>query len=295
MTDLVTPTSRQRGDLGLTFGQIRYQNRIFWRTPISAFFTIVFPLMFLIVFTAVFGNDTIDDLGITTAQFYAPALAVFAAASATYTNLSVTTAIARDNGILKRVRGTPLPPWIYMTGRVGSAIWLALLAVLIMMTVGVVVYDIEIFPEKLPAAGVSFLFGVACFAALGLMLAALVKNGDAAPAVANATLLPLAFVSNIFLVPTESRPGWIEFIGNVFPLKHFSESFSGAFNPLLEGNGFQWSGGDGEYAIGQDLAVMAVWGVVAIVLTLRYFQWEPRGGESPTKGRRRRRRSRRRG
>ncbi len=280
------------GDGHLVYGQVRYQNKIFWRTPIAAFFTLAFPLMFLVVFTAVFGNDTIEDLGVTTAQFYAPALAVFAAASATYTNLGVSTAISRDLGILKRIRGTPLPPWIYISGRVGSAVWLAVIAGVLMMGIGVAVYGVEILPGKLAAGVAAFLVGVACFAALGMMLAAVVPNGDSAPAVANATLLPLAFVSDIFIPPTEGRPAWIEWLGDAFPLSHFAESFSGAFNPTLTGSGWQWSASGNEYAIGVPVAVMAAWGVAGVLLGLRFFKWEPRGGEGRAVRRRRRRRER---
>ncbi len=278
------------GDRRLVWLQMRYQNRIFWRTPIAAFFTLVFPLMFLVVFTAVFGNDRIDGLGITTAQFYAPALAVFAAASATYTNLAVSTAIVRDDGILKRVRGTPLPPWAYMAGRVLSAVWIALIAVVMMMAVGVVVYDVEIIGGRLVAALATFVVGVACFAALGLMVAALVRDGESAPAVANATLLPLAFVSNVFLTPASDPPAWLTIVGDVFPLKHFTAAFGDAFNPLLSGNGLDWAAGPGEYAIGAHLAVMAAWGIGGAVVALRRFTWEPRGGEAVRSGRRRRRR-----
>lgn len=263
-----------RRDLGLVLQQVRYQNRIFWRTPVAAFFTLVFPLMFLILFTAIFGNDEIESLGVTTAQFYAPALAVFGAASATYTNLAVTTAIARDEGILKRVRGTPLPPWIYITGRIGSAIWIALLAVVLMMTVGAVVYGVEIPGATFPAAAVSFVVGAASFAALGLMVAALVPNGDSAPAVANATLLPIAFVSDVFIV-TEDGPGWIGTLGDIFPLKHFVGAFGDAFNPTLEGAGWVWSSSGDQYAIGLHLAVMAAWAIGGAVLAVRYFKWEP--------------------
>ncbi len=245
--------------------------------------------MFLIVFVAVFGNDPIDGFRITVAQFYAPALAVFAAASATYTNLAVSTAITRDLGILKRIRGTPLPPWIYITGRVGSAIWLALLAVVMMTAVCVLVYNLEIIGRTLPAAIISFVVGVSCFAALGMMVAALVSNGDSAPAVANFTLLPLAFVSNVFLVPADDPPVWIDLVGDLFPLKHFTQSFGDAFNPFLEGSGFAWTASEGEYAIGIHLAVMAAWGIGAIVVALRFFKWEPSG-----EGGRRSRRSRRR-
>lgn len=263
-------------DLGLVFQQIKYQNKIFWRTPASVFFTLLFPLMFLVLFTAIFGNDEIEGLGVTTAQFYAPALAVFAAASSTYTNLAITTAIIRDEGILKKVRGTPLPPWVYIAGRVGSAVWLALIAVSIMMTVGILAYDLEIIGATFVAAALSFLVGSAAFASLGLMVAGLIPNGESAPAVANATLLPLAFVSDVF-IPVESPPAWLELLGNIFPLKHFVAAFGDAFNPSLSGSGFAWSGSETEYAIGIHLAVMAAWGLGAVFIAIRYFKWDPQG------------------
>ena len=263
-------------DLGLVVQQIRYQNRIFWRSPVSAFFTIAFPLMFLVLFTALFGNDEIGSLGVTTAQFYAPALAVFGAASATYTNLSITTAISRDEGILKKIRGTPLPPSVYIAGRVGSAVWIALIAVIIMMTIGSVVYGVEIRGSTFAAAALSFVVGAAAFAALGLMVAALVPNGDSAPAVAQATLLPIAFVSDVFIV-TDDTPAWMEALGNIFPLKHFVAAFGDAFNPTLGGSGFAWSGSDNEYAIGLHLAIMAAWGIGAAIIAVRYFKWDPQG------------------
>lgn len=265
-------------DSRLVLQQIKYQNRIFMRTPIGAFFTFIFPLTFLLLFTAIFGNDEIESLGVTTAQFYAPAMAVFATASATYTNLTVTTAISRDLGILKKVRGTPLPPWIYIAGRVGSAVWIAFLSALLMMGVGVIAFGVKLLGGTFAAAMLSFFVGAAAFAALGLMLAALVPSGDAAPAVANATLLPIAFISDVFIVDAQP-PAWLEFFGDLFPLKHFVAAFGDAFNPSLTGSGFSWSAGPGEYAIGAHLAVIAVWGIAGAVLALRFFTWEPRGAE----------------
>ncbi len=254
-------------DLALIWQQTRYQNKIFWRTPIAAFFTLVFPLMFLILFTAIFGNEEISGLGVTTAQFFAPGLAVFAAASATYTNLAIGTAISRDNGILKRVRGTPLPPWIYITGRVVSAVYIGALAVVIMMGVGVAFYGVNVYWRTIPAVIVTFLVGVACFAALGMLVAAIAPNGDATPAITNATLLPVAFISDIFIV-TDDPPAWMEALGNFFPLKHFGDAFRAAFDPTLTGAQFHWD----------NLGYMALWGVVAVVLAARFFKWEPSKG-----------------
>ena len=265
--------------VALTWQQVRYQNRLFWRTPVAAFFTIAFPLMFLLLFSVLFGTEEFEITGrgmFSVAQFYAPALAVFAAASATYTNIGVGTAIARDEGVLKRFRGTPLPPWTYMAGRIGSGVWIAFIATVVMMTVGVVAFNVNIESSKLPAALVTFVVGAACFAALGLALAAASPTGDSAPAVANATILPLAFVSDVFIA-MDNPPDWLTAVGNFFPLKHFVRAFQDAFHPLVESPGFEFD----------HLAVIAVWGVVGTLLALKFFTWEPRESAS---GRRRRRR-----
>jgi ABC-2 type transport system permease protein len=262
----VTPETGARPGVGsLLWQQFRYQNKIFWRTPIAAFFTIVFPLMLLVLFTAIFGNEEIEGLGITTAQYFTPGLAV----SATYTNLAIGTAIARDNGILKRVRGTPIPPWAYIAGRIASAVYLAFIAMLLMMAVGVVFYGVQVIARTIPAALLTFLVGVSCFAALGMLVAALSPNGDAAPAITNATLLPIAFISDIFF-PIENPPRWMELAGDFFPLKAFAESFRDAFDPTLSGAQFHWP----------QIGYMLLWGVVAGLLAVRFFRWEPSSGRS---------------
>jgi ABC-2 type transport system permease protein len=235
--------------------------------------------MFLLLFSVIFGTETFEITGrgvFSVAQFYAPALAVFAAASATYTNIGVGTAISRDEGILKRFRGTPLPAWAYMTGLIGSGVWIALIATTLMMTVGVVAFDVNIEIAKLPAALLTFVTGSACFAALGLALAAASPTGDSAPAMANATILPLAFVSDVFIA-IDDPPEWLTAVGNFFPLKHFVRAFQDAFHPLTESPAFRF----------EHLAVIAIWGVVGALLALKFFTWEPREG---TSGRRRRRR-----
>jgi len=271
--------SERRSNVSLLSTQTGYQNKIFFRTPIAAFFTIFFPLMIFVVFSLVFGNTFIEELGVTTAQYYAPALAVFAAVSASYTNIATTTAYQRDQGILKRVRGTPLPAGVYMGGKIASAVLIAVLSVVVMMGIGVVFYGVEIYARTLPAAIVTFLVGVGTFAALGLLVAALVSSGESATAVTNATLLPLAFISGVFLVPSEESPAWLGTVADIFPLKHFVEPFATAFNPTYTGNGWNWT----------SLAYMALWAVVATVFAVRLFKWEPpTGGGS---GRRRRRNS----
>ncbi|HSJ70352.1 MAG TPA: ABC transporter permease [Acidimicrobiia bacterium] len=261
--------------LSLLASQTAYQNKIFFRNPTAAFFTLLFPLMIFVVFSVIFGNEFIPELGINLSQYFGPAMAVFAAVSASYTNIAVTTAYQRDEGILKRVRGTPLPAGLYLGGKIVSAVIIATIAVVIMMAIGVAFYGIQIYAATLPAAIVTFFIGVGCFAALGLLVAGLVGSGEGATAVTNATLLPLAFVSGVFLVPSDDAPAWIDVVADFFPLKHFVVPFTDAFNPTFTGSPWQWN----------HLGYMALWGVVGLVLGIRFFKWE-----APTGSRRRSRR-----
>lgn len=248
--------------------QVRYQNRVFWRTPVAAFFTFAFPLIFLVLFNLFFEGTARTPAGrIPFAQFFTPAIAAFAVITATYTNLAIGTAMARDEGILKRFRGTPLPPWMYLGGRIGSGVWVALLSTVAMFVIGVAFYDVQVVWRTLPAALVTLVVGAAAFSALGLAATALMPTGDAAPAVANATILPLALISGIFF-PLEEAPDWVGTLASVFPVKHFVDAFVADLNPLTRGSGFQWA----------SLGGMVAWGVAGVVVALRFFRWEPRAG-----------------
>lgn len=258
--------------------QTRYQLVSFWRIPVAVFFTLGLPLIMLVLFNALFGSGTVDTpMGSwSSSQFYTGGLAAFTAVSATFTNLANMVPIRRDEGVLKRWRGTPLPTWMYLAGFILSAVIIAVIGVVLMLSLGVVAYGLEIDAAKMPAAAVTFLVGVGSFAALGMALSAVVKSASSASAAANAIILPMAFVSNIF-IPLEDPPRWIEVIGNIFPLKPFAQSFQDCFNPLVDAPAFNWGA----------LALVAAWGGVGLVVALTRFTWEPSGSSS--RGRRSRR------
>ena len=255
------------GVLTLGLRQARFDLRAFWRNPAAAFFTFVFPLMFLVIFNSVFGNGDIQVPGgtVDTSTFYVPAILAFSVISATYTNIAMGIVYSRDQGILKRVRGTPLPPASFMIGRILQAIGITLLLVVIVVFAGVVFYGVELDGAKVPALIVTLVVGAACFCALGLAITGFVPNADAAPAVVNASILPLLFVSNVF-IPTEQAPEWMTSFASVFPVKHFAESLLSVFSPFETGSGFEL----------KSLAVMIAWGVLGMALAVRYFSWEPR-------------------
>jgi ABC-2 type transport system permease protein len=241
--------------------------RAFWRNPAAAFFTFIFPLMFLFIFNSVFGDGEILVPGgrVDTSTFYVPAILAFSVISATYTNIAMGIVYSRDQGILKRVRGTPLPPASFMIGRILQSIGVTLLLVVIVVFAGIAFYGVELDGEKVPAMIVTLVVGSACFCALGLAITGFVPNADAAPAVINASILPLLFVSNVF-VPTEQAPEWMTGFASLFPVKHFAESLLAVFNPFETGSGFEV----------KSLAIMIAWGVLGMALAVRYFSWEPR-------------------
>ena len=253
-------------DLGLALRQVRFTNKAFWRNPASAFFTFAFPLMFLVIFTALFGNDTVNAFGtrISTSTFYVSAIATFSIITATYTNLAVSVAFQRDSGVLKRVRGAPLPAWAYLFGRIAHAILVAVLLVIIVVVFGAAFYHARVPTRTLPAFLVTLVVGAATFCALGLAMTGLIPNAEAAPAIVNASILPLLFLSDIF-IPIQNHNAWYVELARFFPVYHFAQAMKAAyFSPA--GSGFR----------GGDLLAMGIWGMVGLVTAIRFFTWESR-------------------
>ncbi len=253
--------------LMLSLRQARYETRAFWRNPASAFFTFVFPLMFLFIFNSVFGSSEIPVPGgtVDTSIFYVPAILAFSVISATYTNIAMSVVYARDQGILKRQRGTPLPALAFILGRIFQAIGVTLILVVIVVAAGILIYGADLEASKVPWLITVLVVGSASFCALGLAITGFVPNADAAPAVINASILPLLFISNVF-IPTQDAPTWMNDLASVFPVVHFANGLIAAFNPFETGSGFDL----------KTLAILVAWGVLGIVIAVRYFSWEPR-------------------
>ena len=242
--------------------QVRFENRAFMRNPAAAFFTYAFPLIFMVILNVVFGGQTVAP-GQKGAEFYTPAIIAFSIVNACYTNLAMTVTTLRDNGVLKRVHGTPLPTWIYLAARMSVSIVVGLELVVIVLAFGLVAYGVTVPLDQLPAMLATLLIGCAAFCALGLAVSGLVPNASAAPAVVNATILPLLFISDVF-VPID-RTSLLAQVADVFPVRHLAVALQAAFTPNLHG------GPDAG-----DLLWMAAWAVIGIVVALRAFTWEPR-------------------
>jgi len=253
--------------VNLMFSQIRYVNKAFWRNPSSAFFTFAFPLMFLVIFTALLGHSTVH-LGsrtVKTSTYYVAAMASFAVITACYNNIAVGITFQRDAGVLKRTNGTPLPSASFLGARILHALLIAVLLVAVTAVFGRALYSADI-PTGLSLVRFLVMLGVgaAAFCALGLAVTALIPNADAAAAIVNATILPILFLSGIFIAFDNQTPSWILWIARIFPVRHFATGMQAGFL----GTAFHWT----------DVLVVAAWGAAALLLAIRFFSWEPRTG-----------------
>jgi ABC-2 type transport system permease protein len=252
----------------LALHQFRYDQKSFWRNPAAVFFTVAFPLMFLLIFELIFGNDTLEELGnLKTTTYYVPAILTLAIVSATMQSVAIRLTTERENGILKRGRGTPMPPWVFFAGRIGNAIVISLLMLIIVPAIGRLLYGVNIPWEHLPAILVTLAVGAASFCALGVALTVIIPSEDAAPAITNVVIFPLYFLSGVLIPQTEIPDGVLN-VSNIFPIRHFFEAFFASWNPATTGGGFEWG----------HLGIVAAWGVFGLVIAIRFFRWTPRGG-----------------
>ena len=251
--------------VGIVLHQFRFDQKVFWRNPAAVFFTAMLPLIFLFILATVFKDSEISGLDVKGATYYVPAIITLAVISATTVKLATNLPTEREAGQLKRIRGTPLPPAAFVAGRVGNSLVICVIMVALVTALGAVVYGVDVPTNTLPAMLVTLAVGAFSFSCLGFALAAAIPTADAAPAVTNATVLPLYFLSGVFIPQDELPKGVIDF-ANVFPIRHFFEAMFTAWDPHTTGSGFELG----------HLAVVAAWGVLGLLVALRFFRWEPR-------------------
>jgi ABC-2 type transport system permease protein len=251
-------------DLSLGRRWLRARLLLTARTPRATFFTLVFPLILLVLLNSLGGGQIPVPGGtVAYAQYITPAIAIFALTTSTYSAVIFGVATAREQGVFKRVRGTPLPMTVFLGSWVLATLVSAFTAVVVMFVIAVPAFGVEIRPELLPAAVVTIALGGAAFTALGFAVASFVRRADSAPIVANLTLFPLLFVSGVFY-STEGAPDWVRRIADVFPLSHVVQAFTACFSPYTTGSGFS----------GRDLLVIAAWGLAGAVVAVRRFARE---------------------
>jgi ABC-2 type transport system permease protein len=255
---------RLGSDFALGWLWFKGRLRLMSRTPRATFFTFVFPLILLVLLNEL-NTSKVEVLGgkVPFAQFFTPSIAIFAMTTATYTAVIFGVATAREQGVLKRVRGTPLPMSVYLSSWLASAVLSGLVSVVLMFAVAVPLFGVHVYARLLPAAIVTLVLGGTAVSAIGLAVASYVKRADSAPVIANLTLFPLLFVSGVFY-PLESEPEWLQRVANLFPLSHLVQGFDACFSPYTSGSGFN----------ARDLASLVAWGAAGTIVAARRFARE---------------------
>ena len=241
--------------------ELRAEQRLFWRSREAAFFTFLLPIIFLVLLGSVYGDDRINGLNGST--YLLAGLIGYGIVATAFAGLAITLVIRREAGVLKRVRGTPLPAWVYLCAVIVSTLVVIALETVLQILIGRYVLDAR-WPASPVSLAIAVLVGAAAFAALGLAITALVRTSEGSSAVVNAIYLPMVFISGVFF-SVKSMPGFLQAIADILPLTYLLRLVRDLF---VRGGSLTSEPGS--------LTVLAVWGVVGAVIAVRMFRWEPR-------------------
>jgi ABC-2 type transport system permease protein len=249
---------------GLILHQARFDLRAFLRNKQARFFTLALPLLLLVIFVSVFGNDTVGPAHVKASTYYVPGLSALAVIAASFVNLVIAITAQREAGVLKRRRATPVPAWALIAGRGLTAVVVSLASMTVLLLLGRFAYSVHIRPGALPGVFFTAVVGSIVFSVLGYALSTVIQSADAALPTVQAIMLPLYFISGIF-IPPPSLPTWLHDVARVFPVQHLANGLHHAFDPTATGSGIVW----------RDIGVLCLWGVFGLVVALRRFSWVP--------------------
>ncbi len=263
-------------DTKIVWNEFRYQRRSFRRDPQAIFFAVGLPLLYVLIFVSLFGNQTIDFVYNNQPgplKAHTIMLAGFIAIgviSATFFNLAVDLIQERESGILKRFRGTPLPTRAFIAGHVGTSIILGLAVAAALIVLGRGAYGIPIPLAGIPALILTLLVSSSAFCCLAFAFTLVVRKANAAVPLLTGLTLALYFLSgNFFLLA--HPPMLLRIISETFPVQHLNNALLTPLNPNTSGLRIEWI----------DLLIIAAWGVAGVVIALRYFRWTPTGTRAP--------------
>jgi ABC-2 type transport system permease protein len=264
MNSVLTPSLRR--DLGLVGWQIRYEQRAYWRNRGRGIFTFAFPLMFLVIFASINKGTHLSSLGgISYNDFFVPGILAYGVITTTYVNLAISTAILRDEGILKRMQGTPLPRWAYIAARIGSTLVIVAVMTVLVLGLGVIAYGLTIRTSTLPAVILMLVLGTAAFTTLGIGVTRFIANAESAPVFVNLSILPLTFISSIWF-PIDNLASWLQTIAKIFPIRALAQGLQYAFDPRTTGSGINAG----------DVRSLLIWTAIGSFLMFRFLQ-QPQG------------------
>lgn len=256
--------------LGLLRGAMEI--RMFFRLREQVVFTFAFPIVFLFLFASIF-HDDMADTGSTASQYYVASMTAAGIMSTSFQSLGISIAIERDDKVLRRLRGTPMPPAAYFLGKIWLVLATGLMETAALLVFGAAVYDVDL-PSDVSGwltLGWIFVLGITGCALLGIAISSVPKSGKSATSVVVLPFLVLQFISGVYIL-IDTVPNWMLTVGALFPLKWMCQGLRGVFLPdaaaALEPAG-SW-----EY--GRIALVLGAWCIGGLVLCLLTFRWKSR-------------------
>jgi ABC-2 type transport system permease protein len=245
--------------------QFRSDLARFWRNPQSRYFTVLLPIVFLVIFEEIFkGTTIVDGQRITITTFYVPGIMTLGIISASFVNLTQAVVAQRESGELKRLRGTPLPTGFVITSRAAVGVVVAIVMSALLLAIGRVAYNVPIPSSTMPGLLIAVIVGAASFACIAFAVSTRIGTAEAAAPATNLVVLPLYFISGVF-VPEAQIPKFLHDIATVFPIEHLAHAVR---EPFIQTHGAGIST--------TDLLVVAAWGSVALLIAARTLQFSPR-------------------
>jgi ABC-2 type transport system permease protein len=248
-------------DIKLTGWQIRYQQRSFWRNKRAAFFALIFPALFLVIFGGLNSSHIKSRGNLSFIDFYTPGIMAYAVLLIAFNSTSMTFASLRTNGILKRVRTTPIPWLVYVTGVIGSTMLVLLASIVLLFVIGVPAFGADVPGEKLVGMVITLVLGTAAFTMLGVAAAKLIGKPENGAGLVSVITLPMVFISNIWF-PIDGAPAWLQDIAKALPLRPLADGLQAAFDPRYGGTAILW----------RDLIPLLIWTAIGAVLMARYLR-----------------------
>jgi ABC-2 type transport system permease protein len=222
--------------------------------------------LFNSVFSGKHGTTTFQGAQVDFASYFTPGIVAYSIMLTGFSGLLIALTTNRERGLLKRYRGTPMPPWIFLGGQILESVVMVLIMAVVLIAIGAVAYDVHVERNAIGALVLYLVLGTATMCSLGIALTRVTTTADSASAVGPFVTVILGFVSGVF-INANTLPNWLYDIGRVFPLAHLAEGLQRCFSPSTTGSAID----------GANLAVLAAWGVAGLVVAIRTFRWDPQG------------------
>jgi ABC-2 type transport system permease protein len=256
--------------LGLRRGALEIKQ--FFRQRDQVVFTFAFPVVFLFLFASIFSDD-VEGAGIKASQLYVPAMMAAGIMSTSFQSLGISIAVERDEKVLRRLRGTPMPPAAYFLGKIWLVLVTGILETAILLLVGTTLYDVRLPSDagKWFAFAWIFVLGLTGCALLGIAVSSVPKSSKSASSVVVLPFLVLQFISGVYIA-IDTIPHWMLNIGALFPLKWMCQGLRGVFLP----DSAQVLEQAGGWEFGRTALVLGAWCVGGLLLCLLTFRWKSR-------------------